>query len=375
VDLGLLHTTSKAVVDPLLERATSVALDGVSPETQAIVEAACEALRAVPVRAWVYRVTAEVSARGGHLTMRELWAFVAYLVTGGRAAQDRSPPRITDSVGARLFAYVDAPHFSDAIAACDPSFAPKPNLARAILRGQAATVLQGAIGVRPFQALETLSDADGAVDGVALARTAAVHMPETEVHTDSDVYGRLVTRLASQPAGWQAHYQTSAQVLAGVYRALDLWCAAGSFPGWQTLCYDSSRLPYDGPPRADVGAVASAMIEPSMLRVALPRAHPAGAPALEGAYRPPYVWLTFEGGDGRHPLRLTPRLFSALYLGNTTAIGTAERLTLERWLARAPQGAATGEVRVWRKPVQPRQKPLRVTHYELDEKTRLELEG
>jgi hypothetical protein len=131
--------------------------------------------------------------------------------------------------------------------------------------------------------------------------------------------------------GWRAAGSVTSQLLRGAYEQLRLPASGGHFPAWQYLCYDSARLP-------NAAAVADEELDPSALLLALPRPAPAAERALGGAWRPPFLWLALAG-EGEEParatLRLTPRLFAALYAAvPTMELTEAELLTLRRWVGR-----------------------------------------
>ena len=366
IDLGLFDTTSGLIVDAMLEKVVNVDVSDLSEETRQIVVAATEALKSAHVRAWVKRVVLEVAARGGHLTLRQLWSFVAFLVVGGRPADSQSPPSLRDSVGARLFRYEDASMFEEAILAIDPAYhLPRPDLARMLLSDDMADTVVAAVGL-------PLTSADGGADVI---RALTIHDPARNPPEGVDNYQRFSTLLRAEPPGWHSHSTIATKLLVGIYRTLGLWQAAGAFPAWQALCYDSSRLRYEGTLSAAVAANAS--VDPGSLRFALPRAHPAAEDALAGAWRPPCVLLAFEHAAGSRTgdaLRLTPRLFRALYSPETQLLDPltgSEMMSLERWLARAPRAGAGDVIRV--SGATPT--PLRVEVDPLSRKTLIAWEG
>ena len=342
VDLGLFDTTHHQVMAGVLDRALTVDLAGVSPEVRAATEAAREALRSAGVRGWVSRAVQETTARGGHLTMRDLWTLVAFLLTGQRAADSGEPATIGDSVGHRLFSCDLLGGAEEVMGRVDPALRPEPALARAILADEAAA---RAIGLPGLGGLRL----DG--DGRALLRSLVVHdEPRTPPPAD-DQFLQLVSMLTSRDQGWCPLGAVTTSLLKGVYRALDLWHST-SFPAWQTLCYDA-RLYEGGVGSARrPGAVALGEINQAGLRLAIPRPSPAAARALGAAWRPPYVWLAFEGAGGseRGALRLTPRLFRTLNKPDArdlAALPASDRMTLARWLGSAPRSAVDDAVRLY----------------------------
>ena len=325
IDLGLVDTANEAIVDPVLDRvAAASASSDLSPETAAAFAAALISLREAGPRQWIRTVLTEARSHGQHITMRQLWSFVAFLVTGARAPEDRAPTTLRDSLGARLFRDdADGPLF-DVARGLDPALRPDVETARRVLFGIAIPWLAATPGVGP---LATIGDA---ADGRTILRVAAVHKKESPP-TAQDVYARLVKKLMDLGPGWHAFGPITSQLLRGAYERLRLPASGGHFPAWQYLCYDSARL-------ATAAAVAAEELDPSALRLALPRPSPAAERALGGAWRPPFLWLALAG-EGEEParasLRLTPRLFAALYAAAPDVqLTEAELLTLQRWVGR-----------------------------------------
>lgn len=375
IDLGLFDSTSPVIINAMLDKVVSVDLSSVSEATRAASSAACEALKESHVRRWIERVLAEVASRGGHLTMRQLWSLLAYLVTGGRAPKDDARPTIRDSVGARLFAYEGGTaEFETALAAVDPALTPQPRICRAILMGEVAAQGRGLKGLKALCEDVSLGD-----DGVAITRSLVVHdetHPPPPLH---DNYKNLIARLEQQPPGWTGNLRTVTKTLLdGVYRALGMWRTGTWFPAWQTLCYDSYRARLDQGHANEIASVANAVVDTNALRVALPRCHPTGAKALSGVWRAPYIWLKFERMDAegaQDTLRVTPRLFRALYEQDQRAaadLTPSELLTLKRWLGRAPTAHQGDGVRIAR--INSRA-PLTIRVDDLSEKTRAEWEN
>jgi hypothetical protein len=203
----------------------------------------------------------------------------------------------------------------------DPTLRPDAETARRVLLGTAFPWLADAPG------LGALAPTD---DGRTILGAAAVHKQEPPP-TEQDVYSLLVTKLMEMGPGWHATASITSRLLRGAYEQLRLPSSGGHFPAWQYLCYDSSRLP-------SAAAVAAEELDPSALRLALPRPAPAAEHALGNAWRPPFLWLALAGADeepARASLRLTPRLFVALYAAVATVeLTEAELLTLRRWVGR-----------------------------------------
>jgi hypothetical protein len=88
VDLSLRNLLAGSVVEQVIDRLTQdcfyVGLNEADPAL-----ANREALREPQVRARLIALLELVSTRAGHITMRQLVGFIAYLVTGGQSATDR----------------------------------------------------------------------------------------------------------------------------------------------------------------------------------------------------------------------------------------------------------------------------------------------
>jgi hypothetical protein len=340
IDLGAIDTLADAILTPMFERlATAEEGCSLSPETGAAYSTAVESMRQQRVRTWIRHALSAARARGHHATMRELWSFFAFLVTGGREPNSSEPTSIHDAVGARLFSETARGILFDHVRErSDPAFRSDPRTVRRCMLGTALPSLVGAPGVGP------LVDGSNHADGRTLRRVFAVHSGEASPPTAlDDDYTRLLDHLAKQREGWQSIGSIAERLLRGVYQKLRLPRSRRQFPAWQTLCYDSSRM-------TNAAAVSTGDLNPAQLRLALPRPNPICQTALMGAWRAPYVWLSVAapddgGGDplGARALRLTPRLFSRLYGTSTEELSDAELFTLRRWVATA-QAAANDAV-------------------------------
>lgn len=365
VDLGLFDSTADPVVDAMLSKASSVDLTGVSNSALAAATAACAALKEAHVRRWIKAVMAAVRAEGRHLTMRQLWSYVAFLVTGGMHENSTKALSVADTVGSRMFGYDGRrTPFESALPALDPARTPLPDVARWLLGGEAPAKIGALPGVGALASVP-----GGCSDGIAVARTAVVHDPSREPEDKGqDTFSKLIVALAKTPA-WQEKPQITRDLLKGAYRVLGAWCSDPAFPAWQTLCYDSVK--FDDAPR-----LASGEVNPAALRLALPRPPPRCEEALKGAWRPPYLWLAAEQGGNvstTHALRLPPALFRALYRGGGEPIDNASALLLSRWLGRLPTSTEAYKVRIY-KPTGDRaiSRPLSVAKDDLTERIRIE---
>jgi hypothetical protein len=365
VDLGLCDWTSDEVVDAMLHKAAGVDLSSVQGNARIAAERACEALGHDHVRRWVRAVLAGVRGEGRHVTMRQLWSFVAFLVTGGIRGDDAARTlRAEDSVGARIFSY-DARRtpLETACTSLDPVRSPQPDITRWLLNDEVSdrlAALPGLSGLVPASSRYR----DGTA-GVAVARAAVVHdrsqPPEDKA---ADNFTALVAQLAIK-SGWQPSPGVTQRLLKGIYQSLGLWCADSAYPAWQILCYDSAL--YERAP-----AVTTGEVSPSILALALPRPPPAAEQALGKTWRPPYIWMGVAGGAEGVRLRLPPRLFNVLYDADPSAeIDRSDALVLGRWLSRLPAAPRPSRaIFISRGPK--RARPLSVVQDDISQRLRIE---
>ncbi len=319
-DLGHLDrvSTSLAIMKKVAEMPDAAHL---AAPTREAFRAARDAFKSARVGEWVASVVRTAAAAGANVTMRQLWSFVSFLATGARGPTDTRPVSIGDAVGARLFdAAAEGALFDIARERCDPALAPNAKLARDVLDGTLLTKLKAAD-------LASLLLADASMDGRTLMRVAIVHgvgvdqAPAQPKDDFTDVAAKLMAlEPGPQPMGLYPR-----ALLRGIYRALGLWHSAAVLPGWQTLCFDSSRV-------ADAAVVADSLLNPSMFRLALPRPPPEVAPYLMPHWRAPFLWLT---APGQPWLRISSRAFRAL-LATAAAqqLEPEDMFALDSWLRR-----------------------------------------
>lgn len=334
IDLGLCDWTADEVVEAMLLKAAAVDLTGVSGSARTAADEARRALSTTHVRRWVHGVMAAVRAEGRHVTMRQLWSFTAFLITGGIRPDDASKhPGVDETVGARMFAYkAQRTPLETALPLIDPARLPEPGLVRMLLSGAAQAHL------RSLEGVGVLANYDA--DGVAAARAAVVHDSKRAPSIDlEDTFTQLAKRLAGKP-GWNRMSSATSRILKGVYSSLGLWCADPAFPAWQVLCYDSARY-------ARAPAVANGEISLDSLALALPRPPPRCEQALSGTWRPPYLWIGADTSEEAR-LRLSPRLVRSLYVDDPRDLDSSDSLLLARWLARLPASTNPNRVRVGR---------------------------
>ncbi|HEU4403954.1 MAG TPA: hypothetical protein VFS43_01470 [Polyangiaceae bacterium] len=365
LDLGLVDWTSPGVTDPLLDKVADADLSAVTGDARRAAEQACAALKQPHVRAWFRRVLAGVRAEGRHLTMRQIWSYLAYLVTGGIGQGESARVlSVADTVGARLFSY-DARRtpLENALPAADPARRPLPDVATLLLQRRAHEHLTAMPGIGPLAA-----EASQCTDGVAAARAAVVHDPGRRLDEgEEDLFSSLFKRLVSKPPAWHKLPSVTRPLLQGAYRALSAWNSDPAFPAWQTLCYDSVRF-------GAAPSVANGDVAPESLRLALPRPPPRCDQALSGTWRPPYVWLGAERNgsvDQAGALRLPPTLFRLLY-GGGGPLPTATSLVIARWLARLPTQQDPDRVRVSRAAEEGVSRSLLITSDDLTGRIRIE---
>lgn len=332
VDLGLLDTADDRIVSAMLAKVCSAApSDDLHGETRKALTAAQRALAAGPVREYLLGVIRLAQAHGHHPTMRQLWSFFAYLVTGARQAGSDLPASVRDSVGARLFnSEAEGPLFEYARELADPAAIPQPKLTRRALLSELEDGIL--VKIAELRGLRPLGDA---ADGEMLTRVAAVHgLPEaTRTTFLASSFHEAVALLRRNPPGWAAPTGLADRLLRSIYRVLGLWSRGSNFPAWQTLCYDSSRF-------HRASALASDEVDPRSLRIGLPRPSPWGEAALGGAWLPPFLWLASVGSSEQQRagrLRLPPRLFDVLYAAGVEAsVSHTDALSLRRWLSLIP---------------------------------------
>jgi hypothetical protein len=325
VDLGLMDVIAEEILSPVIEKLISATPSpGMSPGSLAAFSMAKAALATPSIQAELKSALAAARADGDHATMRQLWALMAWLLTGARAADDPTPAGLQDTFAARLFEGGEGPLF-DRARREDPATTPWPGLTRRALvdpRG-----LRAALSALPGVGALALAD-EGALDGRLVARVATIHGLRDERQppraAPAPLFERLVDVLKGGRGGAQAHAR---RLFVGIYRALGFWTEGEVFPAWERLCYDLSRFE-----RATL--VAGGQFDAERLRFELPRPHPDAASAL-GGWRPPYLWLRYEGHEEH--LRLSPRLMRALMDaadGRLGQVTPADAEALWRWLAR-----------------------------------------
>jgi hypothetical protein len=321
IDLGLWDTLHGDVLEPLLERlATAQADVQLAAPTAAAFEAAKRALADPNIRARVKLSLQATRALGQHTTMRQLWAALAYIMTGGRAPDDATPLGPRDAVGARLFEEdAQSELFERLRAVFDPALSPQPALAIDLLAGRLPATLSAAVGVEGL-----LTQPTG--EGQRLARIAWTHgrdgMGEINPPEDSS-FDLHVKHLRTREPGWHSLSTSAQSLLRGAYKRANLWSEGEDFPAWQRLCYDAGRI-------EGAAAVAAGAVEVERLEFGLPRPAPAAAEALGDAWRPPYLWVRY--GEGGAQLRLEPHMLNVLR-GEGGALTKTEQTLLSRWLA------------------------------------------
>lgn len=326
-DLGLLDrsATVLAMADRIAAIPNPAQLAGPTREAFGFAQKAMQAPR---VRDWLTLVTRAATSSGANVSMRQLWSFMSFIATGGRAPGDQSPLTLEDAVGARMFSpLADGALFEAARDFCDPSITPNAPLVKEAITGRLITLLRGS----SLGPLSARSDSDP--PGRVLMRVAAVHgfgagrsaaLPE-------DRFSLLVRQLLGMPAGWQRVGSYAPALVRGMYTRLGLWKTASVLPAWQALCYDASCL-------GGASSVANAELDQAMVALAVPRPPPEVEDQLIQAWRPPYIWL----GSEKMRLRLSPTVFRGL-LDATARLEVEELFAMERWLARSGRPVSSEE--------------------------------
>lgn len=342
LDLGLVDTLAPEIVDPLLDRLASVAPDpAMSPNARDAFSSAQRELGGSMVRGELRRALDTLRGTSLHVTMRQLWSFGAYLLTGWRPIDCTKPLTIEDSVAARMYSEEAGLALVDALRErCDPALTPRPQAAALALSGQLAARLHEREELRPL-----VSEGDS-VGGPASLRVAAAYQVATDEAPASPLsaYQQAVSVLLQQEAGWVGREGITAKLLKGIFDALELPLHGGQLPRWQQLCYDTRRL-------SGATMIAAEVLEPAEYRLALPRPTPRAQDALEGVWSPPYVVIAPPQEQGRRGrLRLEPDLFCRLYSGasaDTSPLSPASAEVLRRWLSQASLGSRSLKDQLW----------------------------
>jgi len=333
VDLSLQDNLDERVFGVLLDKACAASPPAAAAAAAGFHEATSLLMRP-EVRRRVFAVGAAIQAEGHRATMRQLWALVSHLLTGGRADREEGvrPLSWTDHPGARLFRQPDGPNrlllVDLAASSADPSRVAHPRLTLALLEeivqapgalaGEGGPLAEGVRGVDVVRALWLEGDA----------------RLEPQAGAQATLFSKLVAAASRPGGGWTrpaAPIKAVLKILAAV--AGQAQVDNGVLPAWRTLAYEDRR-------RAAVPLVASSNIDVSALRLGRPRPAPAALEVLggEGGYFVPYLWLS----DSTDPasgvrIRLTPTLLrdgAAAQSSRRRSTG-AEVMAVRSWLSRA----------------------------------------
>jgi hypothetical protein len=321
IDLGLWDTLHEDVLEPLLMRLATAESDlPLAAPTAAAFQAAKRALADATIRARIKLALQSTRALGQHTTMRQLWAALAYLMTGGRSPDDTTPLSPRDALGARLFEEDAQSELLERLRMVfDPALSPQPSLAIALLSGHLPPSLANAVG------LEGLLDLR-AGEGRRLARLMWSHGTEgmRGINPPEDsAFDLHIKHLRGRAHDWHTLSSSAQMLLRGAYKRANLWSEGEDFPAWQRLCYDAGQID-------EAAAVAAGAVEVERLQFGLPRPAPAAAEALGDAWRPPYLWVRYGAGGAQ--LRLEPHMLNVLR-GEGGALTRTEQTLLVRWLA------------------------------------------
>ena len=332
VDLGLVDTLSERFARPMLDAARQARLPAAcSAPTRRAFEAAVDALaEGAPARRRLTEHLERVRASGAHFTMRQLWSYLSYLLTGGRAPDDESPLSLKDAVGARMFSEeAQGDLFALSREVGDFAFIPAPELAERLLGGDLDRE-----GLSRYAGLGFVSALrDEELRGPDLRRALLAHAPgpsgadALSAHRGL-VFGDVARQLSCDE--WAGEDYTE-DLWRGVCRHLNLPTTPAELL-WRRLCYDATR--WEGAPLASNERLA----RQERLRLRLPAPPPEAREALEGAWAPPFVWAGYEVAPGeRVKLRLTPPLLTHLLSeappDELEALADSERHALWSWLS------------------------------------------
>ncbi len=342
LDLGLVDTLAPEIVDAILDRLASVDPDPeMSPNALAAFSSAQRELASSLIREELRRGLNALQGTSLHVTMRQLWSFGAYLLTGWRPVDCGKPLTVGDSVAARMYSEEASLTLVDALRErCDPALTPRPRAAALALRKELAALLREREELRP------LVGEGAVVGGPAALRVAATYKiaPGEDAPAPAlSAYQQAVSRLRGE-AGWVSLGNATGRLLKGVFEALDLPRHGGQLPRWQQLCYDTRRL-------GGATMIAGEVIDPAEYQLALPRPTPRAEDALSGVWSPPYVVMAprkARGPGGR--LRLEPHLFCRLYSdasAEASPLSPASAEVLRRWLSQASLGSRSLEDELW----------------------------
>ncbi|MBM4292448.1 MAG: hypothetical protein FJ138_14270 [Deltaproteobacteria bacterium] len=330
VDLGLVDTLSERFVLPMLNAALQAQLpDACSAPTRRAFEAAVQALaEGALARQRLMEHLERVRASGAHFTMRQLWSYLSYLLTGGRAPDDDSPLSLRDAVGARIFSEeAQGELFALSREVGDFAFISAPNLVERLLSGDLDREAIGRCAGLGF--VSELRDAD--LKGPDLRRALLTHYADAnrdqQLAQPSLSFGYIADQLSCDE--WAGDQYTE-DLWRGLCRHLSLPTSPADLV-WRRLCYDATR--WEGAPLA-----SNERFIRQQLKLRLPAPPPEAREALEETWTPPFIWAGYEVAPGeRVKLRLTPRLLAHLLSnapqGELESLADSERHALWSWLS------------------------------------------
>lgn len=343
LDLGLVDTLAPEIVDPLLDQLATARPDPeMSGPAGAALEASCAALREPIVRAEIRRGLNAIRGLALHVTMRQLWSFGAYLLTGWRASNDERPLGIADSILARLYSEsAEGALIENLRRRADPALVPRPGATSLALKGQLGAAL------RARSELAILLPEGSQPKGSAALRAAAAYGVGDDWQPAQVVssYQKAIDHLRSHGAsGWTHAPTVTRSLLKGIFKALSLPTHGNQFPRWMQLCYDVRRL-------GSATMVANEHLDAERFQLALPRPSPAAERAFANAWAPPYLLMApVHGASVGARLRIGPALFARLYSSTdpvTTPLSDAAAEVIRRWLAQSAVGAREFVAESW----------------------------
>lgn len=315
VDLGWMDSTSEAIAGAVLRKVATAGLEGgIAGPTKHAARLAQEALGEDSIRRRVLQVLRGASGGGQHVTMRQLWAWASFLLTGGRREDDLTPVGLQDLLGARVFNDSGLAPLRRGVGVLrgDPASIPQPQLTLAALT---TSVLPSRPGVPAGLPV-------GESPGPHFARVAWLHalgLGERPSPDLPDVFESAVRSARAAPFG-DATVHAGERLLEEIMRAL----GHSSHLLWERLCFDSARI-------SAAPAVATHKLNQDP-RVAVPTPPPWCCQALGDAWTPPFVWLGVETQSDRATIALRPDQLQRLSVDNPDA---ADEQVFRRWLGRA----------------------------------------
>ncbi len=336
IDLSLQDNFQDGVFGELIRRACEAAPPHDPVIATCFLESA-ELLRRSAVQKKVMDVGQAIQARGHRATMRDLWAFVSHILTGG--LPDEPSPRQelswTDHVGCRIFRqqHRSAGSLTLVMQACDcadPARVPHPALTRDLLSGGLDQL------PHPLERHGLVGEGSGAPGGADVVRALWL-IGDARVNAApvqrQDLFTRLVNLTKDEKNSWVQSDRAVRRILELLAALVGHRMHEGELPAWR-------RLAYEERPRQQAPFVADAIIDRRVMHLGRPRPSPAAMEALGGedSYFVSYIWLADTPTASWSPqLRLTATMINdALQARDATGTGRSgsEVMAVRLWLSR-----------------------------------------